>query len=109
MARDIMTEIKEEIGRSKILIYMKGNPLFPQCGFSAATIKAFEQLDVPFDTVDILEDPEKRQAIKEFSNWPTIPQIYIDGQFVGGWDIIRELFERGELQTMVRSAIQPAS
>jgi monothiol glutaredoxin len=104
-----MTEIKEEVGRSKILIYMKGNRLFPQCGFSAATIKAFEQLEVPFETVDILEDPEKRQAIKEFSSWPTIPQVYIAGEFVGGWDIIRELFERGELQAMAQAAVQPES
>jgi monothiol glutaredoxin len=109
MSRDIMTEIKEEVGRSKILIYMKGNRLFPQCGFSAATIKAFEQLEVPFETVDILEDPEKRQAIKEFSSWPTIPQVYIAGEFVGGWDIIRELFERGELQAMAQAAVQPES
>jgi monothiol glutaredoxin len=108
MSRDIMTEIKDEVGRSKILIYMKGTPLFPQCGFSAATVKTFEQLGVPFDTVDVLEDPEKRQAIKEFSNWPTIPQVYIDGQFIGGWDIVRELHERGELRTMVKSALESA-
>jgi monothiol glutaredoxin len=109
MSRDILAEIKDEVERHKIMIYMKGTPLFPQCGFSAATVKAFEQLGVPFDTIDILEDPEKRQAIKEFSNWPTIPQVYIDGKFVGGWDIVRDLFEQGELQSMVKSAVEKAS
>ena len=102
MARDVIQEIKDEIGQNKILIYMKGNRVFPQCGFSAATVKVFEQLGVDFETVDILEDPEKRQAIKEFSSWPTIPQVYVDGTFIGGCDIVCDLFERGELQTVVK-------
>jgi len=104
MARDVMSEIKNEVARNKILIYMKGTPMFPQCGFSAATVKTFEELRTPFETVNVLEDPDKRRAIKEFSEWPTIPQVYIGGEFVGGWDIVRELHERGELQAMVSAA-----
>jgi monothiol glutaredoxin len=105
MARDVEAEIRDEIGRNKILIYMKGTRLFPQCGFSAATVKVFERLGVPFETVDILTDPEKRQAIKEFTNWPTIPQVYVDGKFIGGCDIVCEMFERGELQGVVEAAL----
>ena len=90
------------------MIYMKGNRIFPQCGFSAATIKVFESLDVSFETVDILADAEKRQAIKEFSNWPTIPQVYVDGKFLGGCDIVCEMHERGELQSVVSSQAEAA-
>jgi monothiol glutaredoxin len=108
MARDVIQEIKDEIARNKVLIYMKGTRIFPQCGFSAATVKVFEQLGVPFETVDILEDPEKRQAIKEFSSWPTIPQVYVDGTFIGGCDIVCEMFERGELQSVVNGATAKA-
>jgi monothiol glutaredoxin len=109
MSRDVTAEIRDEIGRSQILIYMKGNRHFPQCGFSAATVRVFEQLGVPFETVDILEDTEKRQAIKEFSDWPTIPQVYIDGKFIGGCDIVMELYERGELRSMLAAAPAEAS
>jgi len=105
MARDVQAEITDEINRNKILIYMKGTRLFPQCGFSAATVKVFERLGVPFETVDILADPEKRQAIKEFTNWPTIPQVYVDGKFIGGCDIVCEMYERGELQGVVDAAL----
>ena len=105
MARDVIAEIQDEIGTHKIMIYMKGTPIFPQCGFSAATVKVFEQLGVPFETVDLLADPEKRQAIKEFTNWPTIPQVYVDGKFVGGCDIVCEMYERGELQGVVDAAL----
>jgi monothiol glutaredoxin len=103
MARDVLAEIREEIGRNRIMIYMKGTALFPQCGFSATTVKVFERLGVPFETVDVLADPEKRQAIKEFSNWPTIPQVYVDGKFIGGCDIVCEMYESGELQPLVRA------
>ena len=108
MARDVMAEIKDEISNNKVMIYMKGNRIFPQCGFSAATIKVFESLDVSFETVDILADAEKRQAIKEFSNWPTIPQVYVDGKFLGGCDIVCEMHERGELQSVVSSQAEAA-
>ena len=109
MARDVHAEIRDEIARNKIMIYMKGTPIFPQCGFSAATVKVFEQLGAPFETVDILADPEKRQAIKDFSNWPTIPQVYVDGKFIGGCDIVMEMFERGELKSVVEATKTAAS
>jgi monothiol glutaredoxin len=97
--------IQSAIRQNKITIFMKGTRNFPMCGFSAATVQVFEQLGVPFHTVDVLEDPELREAIKRYSNWPTIPQVYIDGKFVGGCDIIRELQESGELEPMVKAAI----
>lgn len=96
--------IQSAITSNKICIFMKGTPNFPQCGFSAATVQVFEQLGAPYGTVDVLSDPEVRDEVKLYSNWPTIPQVYIDGKFVGGCDIIRELYETGELQTMVKSA-----
>jgi monothiol glutaredoxin len=101
--------IRSAIGNNRICIFMKGNRNFPMCGFSAATIEIFEQLAVPYGTVDVLTDCEVREQIKVYSNWPTIPQVYIDGQFVGGCDIVRELYETGELQDLVKSALsQPA-
>src|SRR5512143_2689721 len=98
MYRDVMEEIRAEIGRNKVIVYMKGTPTFPMCGFSAATVEALRDVGYPFAHVNILEDQEKREAIKSFSNWPTIPQVYIDGKFVGGCDIVRELHANGELQ-----------
>lgn len=94
--------IRSLIDRNKILIFMKGNRSIPMCGFSAAVIQVFEQLDVPYETVDVLEDPQIREGVKVFSNWPTIPQVYVGGKFVGGSDIIRDLYERGELEPLVR-------
>ncbi len=91
MADDVIKEIDDEIRGNKVMIYMKGTPSFPQCGFSAATIEIFEELGKPFETVDVLSSPAKREAIKRYSNWPTIPQVYVNGKFVGGCDIVREL------------------
>ena len=91
---------------SRILIYMKGTPDMPQCGFSAATVDVFNQLGVPYETRDVLQDPEVRQGVKDFSNWPTVPQVYIAGKFVGGCDIVLEMHERGELGPMVKEALQ---
>lgn len=105
-----LEQIKSAVAGNKIVIFMKGNRNFPQCGFSAATVQIFEQLGAPYETIDVLSDPEIRDQVKTFSNWPTIPQVYIDGKFVGGCDIVRELYETGELQTLVNSATgQPAS
>ncbi len=104
MARDIMQEIRDEIAANKIIIYMKGTPNFPMCGFSAATIECLLDEGYPFMHVNILEDEEKREAIKAFSNWPTIPQVYINGQFVGGCDIVRELHGSGELHRLMKDA-----
>jgi monothiol glutaredoxin len=101
--------IQSAIANNKICIFMKGNRNFPQCGFSAATVQMFEELGVPYGTVDVLSDPELREQIKVYSNWPTIPQVYIDGKFVGGCDIVRELYENGELQTLARSAVGAAT
>jgi monothiol glutaredoxin len=97
-----LEKIQSAITGNKIMIFMKGNRNFPQCGFSAATIQMFEQLGAPYETMDVLSDPEVRDQVKTYSNWPTIPQVYIDGKFVGGCDIVRELYESGELETLVK-------
>lgn len=99
---DVNDRIREAIEKNKILIYMKGTPTFPMCGFSAATIEVFEELGVPYETVDVLKDPEIREGIKRYSNWPTIPQVYINGRFIGGCDIVREMYTSGELQDYLK-------
>ncbi len=106
---DAIEKIQSAITGNKIMIFMKGNRSFPQCGFSAATVQIFEQLGAPYQTADVLSDPELREAIKRYSNWPTIPQVYINGKFVGGCDIVRELYETGELQTLVKEATSPSA
>ncbi|MCZ6531420.1 MAG: Grx4 family monothiol glutaredoxin [SAR324 cluster bacterium] len=102
---DISARIQQDLDAHKILIFMKGNREMPQCGFSAATVDVFNQLDVPYETRDVLQDPEIREGIKEFSNWPTIPQVYINGKFVGGCDIVLEMHERGELESLAKEAV----
>jgi monothiol glutaredoxin len=97
--------IQSAIAENKIMVFMKGNRNFPQCGFSAATVQVLEEIGAPYGTFDVLADPEVRDAIKTYSNWPTIPQVYINGKFIGGCDIIRELYESGDLQTMVSEAL----
>jgi monothiol glutaredoxin len=101
MAEDVLKEIENEIRDNKVMIYMKGTPSFPQCGFSAATIEILEEIGHPFNSVDVLTNPAKRDGIKRFSNWPTIPQVYVDGKFIGGCDIVREMHERGELKRLL--------
>ncbi|GAX35350.1 MAG: Grx4 family monothiol glutaredoxin [Nodularia sp. (in: cyanobacteria)] len=102
-------ETKEKIDnllqQNKIMVFMKGNKLMPQCGFSNNVVQILNTLAVPFETVDVLADSDIRQGIKEYSNWPTIPQVYIDGQFVGGSDILIELYQKGELQQLVEVAL----
>ena len=93
--------IQQEVNDNDIVLFMKGSPVFPQCGFSAAVVQVLSELNVKFKGVDVLEDPSLRQGIKEFSNWPTIPQLYVKGEFVGGCDIIREMHDTGELQTLI--------
>ena len=90
--------ISSDIASNDVVLYMKGTPVFPQCGFSAATVQILSNLGVKFKAVDVLKDPEVRQGIKEFSNWPTIPQLYVKGEFVGGCDIIREMYEADEIR-----------
>ena len=102
---DVTERIQSTINSNKIVLFMKGNRSFPQCGFSAATVEIFEQLGAPFETVDVLQDMEIREGIKRYSNWPTSPQVYINGKFVGGCDIVRELYESGELEPMVKQAL----
>ena len=102
-------EIKERIDtlveENKIMVFMKGNKLMPQCGFSNNVVQILNTLGVPFETIDVLADYEIRQGIKEYSNWPTIPQVYINGQFVGGSDILIELYNKGELEQLVEVAL----
>ncbi|MBD2443605.1 MAG: Grx4 family monothiol glutaredoxin [Dolichospermum sp.] len=102
-------EIKERIDtlveENKIMVFMKGNKLMPQCGFSNNVVQILNTLGVPFETLDVLADQDIRQGIKEYSNWPTIPQVYINGQFVGGSDILIELYNKGELEQLVEVAL----
>ncbi|MCF8470521.1 MAG: Grx4 family monothiol glutaredoxin [Parvibaculum sp.] len=94
----VFDRIKNELGSQDVVLFMKGTPVFPQCGFSNAVVQVLTYLGVPFKGVNVLEDAEIRQGIKDFSEWPTIPQLYVKGEFVGGCDIIREMFEQGELR-----------
>jgi monothiol glutaredoxin len=97
----VAERIQSEISGSDVVLFMKGTPVFPQCGFSAATVQILTNVGVKFKAVDVLKDPEIRQGIKEFSNWPTIPQLYVKGEFVGGCDILREMYENEELETFM--------
>jgi monothiol glutaredoxin len=98
----VFERIREEIGQHDVLLFMKGTPVFPQCGFSAAVVDVLSELGVKFHGVNILVDQELRQGVKEFSQWPTIPQLYVKGEFVGGCDIVREMFETGELEQLFK-------
>ena len=93
----IFERIQNELNSHDVLLFMKGSPVFPQCGFSAAVVQALTLTGVKFKGIDVLQDPEIRDGIKKFTDWPTIPQLYVKGEFVGGCDIIREMFENGEL------------
>jgi monothiol glutaredoxin len=93
--------IASDIAANDVVLFMKGTPVFPQCGFSAAVVQVLTQTGVKFKAFDVLQDPELRDGIKVFSNWPTIPQLYVKGEFVGGCDIVREMFETGELKTFL--------
>jgi monothiol glutaredoxin len=106
---DVMDRIQSAIANNKIMIFMKGNRSFPQCGFSAATVEIFEELGVPYETADVLSDPELRDAIKRYSNWPTIPQVYVNGKFLGGCDIVREMHESGDLKALVTEVVEHAA
>ena len=103
-----MSEVKDRIDAlvkaNDVVLFMKGSALFPQCGFSSRAVAILDHLGVPFETVDVLQDGEIRNGIKEYSDWPTIPQLYVKGEFVGGSDIMMEMFESGELQQLVSAA-----
>ncbi len=98
ISNPVFDRIKQDISDNAIVLYMKGTPVFPQCGFSAAIVQMLTNLGVRFKGIDVLTDPSLRQGIKDFSQWPTIPQLYVKGEFVGGCDIVREMYETGELE-----------
>src|SRR5450631_975584 len=96
---DVQTRIGDDVKSNPVVLFMKGTPVFPQCGFSAAVVQILSHLGVKFKAIDVLKDPEIRSGIKDYSEWPTIPQLYVKGEFVGGADIVREMFESEELAT----------
>ncbi len=103
---DIMEKIKKDVESNKILLYIKGTKEQPMCGFSAQTIMIFQQLGVPFETRDVLDGSGIREALPKYSNWPTFPQVFVNGELVGGCDIVTEMYEKGELQPIVEKALK---
>lgn len=99
----LKTRIDSEVASSDVVLFMKGTPVFPQCGFSAVVVQVLSHLGVKFKGINVLDDPSLREGIKEYSSWPTIPQLYVKGEFVGGCDIIREMFETGELMELMNT------
>jgi len=104
--QDVLAQIAEQVKHNKIIVYMKGTPSFPMCGFSAATVQVLDSYNVPYESVNVLENPAIREGIKHYSSWPTVPQVYINGEFVGGCDIVREMHDNGELEPLIRAAVQ---
>ena len=103
----VLDRIKGDVAANPVVLFMKGSPVFPQCGFSARVVQILTHLGVKFKGVDVLQDPSIRQGIKDFSSWPTIPQLYVKGEFVGGCDIVSEMYESGELQDLLaKSGVQ---
>jgi len=100
---NVSEQIKKDINENDVVLYMKGTPVQPMCGFSAMTVQILSHMGVKFKGVNVLEDPALRQGIKEFANWPTIPQLYVKGEFIGGCDIVREMYESGELEELLKS------
>lgn len=98
----VTERIEAEINANPVVLYMKGTPVFPQCGFSARVVQILSHVGVPFKGINVLEDPEIREGIKAYTNWPTIPQLYVNGEFLGGCDIVMEMFQSGELQSMMQ-------
>jgi len=106
---DTQQRIKDQVAGNPVVLYMKGTPQMPQCGFSAMTVQALQACGVVnFATVNVLADPEIREGIKQFANWPTIPQLYVNGEFIGGADIVREMYQSGELQKLLEGVKQQA-
>jgi len=103
MSSPAAEQIKKAITENEVVLFMKGTPVFPQCGFSAAVVQVLNHMGVKFKGIDVLQDPELRQGIKEFSNWPTIPQLYVKGEFVGGCDIVRDMYQSGELGELLQN------
>ena len=105
---DVQGRIEEIVQGNDVVLFMKGSALFPQCGFSSRAVAILDHLGVPFETVDVLQDPEVRQGIKQYSDWPTVPQLYVKGEFVGGSDIMMEMYEAGELQQLLDEQVGSA-
>jgi monothiol glutaredoxin len=101
MTDDVRTRIVETIGKDRIMLFMKGNPAMPQCGFSAAVVGVLKEIGAPFGSYNILADQELREGLKEYSSWPTFPQLYVDGKLIGGCDIVRDLHAKGELSKIL--------
>lgn len=101
---NVIERIQEQLGSQPVVLYMKGTPDFPQCGFSGQLVQVLQACNAQYRAINIFEDPELREALKEFSNWPTYPQLYVNGQLVGGCDIVIDLFNKGELQNMLTVA-----
>ena len=101
MSTPVTERIQNDIKANPVMLYMKGNAMFPQCGFSARVVQILTHLGVPFQTANVLEDPALRDGVKEFSQWPTVPQLYVKGEFVGGCDIVTEMYQSGELETLL--------
>src|SRR5579884_277008 len=104
MDENVRRSIQDLIEKNRVILFMKGTKTFPQCGFSGAVVQILSQHGVPYETVNVLADDKVRQGIKDFSNWPTIPQLYVDGKFVGGCDIVRDLHAKGELATLLKGS-----
>ena len=102
MADTVAEQIEKEIKSHKVVLFVKGSPQAPQCGFSAATMELFKKMNVPFHSVDIIANPEIRRTLPQISNWPTFPQVFIDGKLIGGADITNEMFQSGELQKLLK-------
>ena len=108
MSDTVVTRIRSEIEANPVMLYMKGTAMFPQCGFSARVVQILTHMKVPFQTANVLEEPGLREGIKAFSNWPTIPQLYVKGELVGGCDIITEMYQSGELESLfAENGVQP--
>ena len=103
MTDPVFERIESELKDNDVVLFMKGTPVFPQCGFSAAVVQVLSHMGVKFKGINVLEDPGLRQGVKEFASWPTIPQLYVKGEFVGGCDIIREMYETGELSELLQT------
>ena len=101
MSNPVFERIESEITSNPVMLYMKGDAMFPQCGFSARVVQILTHMGVPFATANVLEDPQLREGVKQFSQWPTVPQLYVKGEFVGGCDIVTEMFQSGELATLL--------
>ena len=99
----VQDQIAKTVSENDVVLYMKGTPTFPQCGFSSTVVQVLDYLGADYESVNVLEDPEIRQGIKAFNNWPTIPQVFVKGEFIGGCDIVREMFESGELRKLMES------